>query len=79
MCGIPDILHSIAGRAIGAFITTDNHRPHRELEIAPWDGWVADGWLPRLPESLEALDGFFRTVPKNGVVQRDGIRFQAKR
>ena len=66
-------------RAIGDFIGTYNDRPHSELGISPRDAWVADGWLPRMPESLQELDGLLLTVPKNRVVQRDGIHFQGQR
>ena len=66
-------------QAIGAFITTYNARPHRELGVSPRDAWVADGWLPRMPDSLKQLDGLLLTVPKNRVVQRDGIHFQGQR
>ena len=66
-------------QAIGAFIATYNARPHRELGVSPRDAWVADGWLPRMPDSLEQLDGLLLTVPKNRVVQRDGIHFQGQR
>lgn len=66
-------------REIGAFIAIYNDRTHSELGISPRDSWVADGWLPRMPDSLEDLDGFLLTVPKNRVVQRDGIHFQGQR
>lgn len=66
-------------RAIGAFITTYSGRPHSELGLSPRDAWVADGWLPRMPRSLEDLDTLLLTVPKNRVVQRDGIHFQGQR
>ncbi len=66
-------------QAIGAFITTYNQRPHRELGASPRDKWVADGWLSRMPDSLEQLDGLLLTVPKNRIVQRDGIHFQGQR
>ncbi|WP_426998002.1 Mu transposase C-terminal domain-containing protein [Pseudarthrobacter sp. N5] len=66
-------------REIGAFITTYNDRTHSELGTSPRDAWVADGWLPRMPDSLEELDGLLLTVPKNRVVQRDGIHFQGQR
>lgn len=66
-------------RAIGDFIATYNDRPHSELGISPRDAWVADGWLPRMPDSLEELDGLLLTVPKNRIVQRDGIHFQGQR
>jgi putative transposase len=66
-------------REIGAFITIYNDREHSELRTSPRDAWVADGWLPRMPETLEELDGLLLTVPKNRVVQRDGIHFQGQR
>ena len=66
-------------RAVRDFIATYNDRPHSELGMSPRDAWVADGWLPRMPESLEELDGLLLTVPKNRVVQRDGIHFQGQR
>lgn len=65
--------------AVGAFISTYNERSHRELGISPRDAWVAEGWLPRMPHSLEELDGLLLTVPKSRVVQRDGIHFQGQR
>ncbi|MFS0746934.1 DDE-type integrase/transposase/recombinase [Microbacterium sp. 1P10UB] len=43
-------------RAIGAFIAVYNDRRHSELGMSPRDAWVADGWLPRIPDSLEHLD-----------------------
>lgn len=66
-------------RAISEFIGTYNDRTHSELGISPRDAWVADGWLPRIPDSLQELDGLLLTVPKNRVVQRDGIHFQGQR
>lgn len=77
----PDPVLDLPGldRAIGVFVATYNDRPHSELGISPRDAWVADGWLPRMPESLEELDGLLLTVPKNRVVQRDGIHFQGQR
>lgn len=66
-------------QAVGAFISTYNERTHRELGLSPRDAWVAEGWLPRMPTSLEELDGLLLTVPKSRVVQRDGIHFQGQR
>jgi putative transposase len=65
--------------AIGAFIATYNERPHQELGHSPRNAWVSDGWLPRMPDSLELLDGLLLTVPKHRTVQRDGIHFQGQR
>jgi len=77
----PDPVLDLPGldRAVGVFIATYNDRSHSELEMSPRDAWVADGWLPRMPESLEELDGLLLTVPKKRVVQRDGIHFQGQR
>lgn len=77
----PQPVLDLAGldRAIGEFIGTYNDRVHSELGISPRDAWVGDGWLPRMPESLEELDGLLLTVPKSRVVQRDGIHFQGQR
>lgn len=66
-------------QAIGSFIADYNARTHRELGLSPRDAWIADGWLPRMPESLDELDGLLLTVPKNRTVQRDGIHFQGQR
>ncbi|WP_104082885.1 Mu transposase C-terminal domain-containing protein [Cryobacterium sp. Y11] len=66
-------------RAIGEFIATYNARIHSELGASPHDAWVAEGWLPRMPDSLEELDGLLLTVPKSRTVQRDGIHFQGQR
>lgn len=66
-------------RAISTFIRRYNARTHRELRKSPLEAWIADGWLPRLPESLEQLDGFLLTVPTTRVVQRDGIHFEGLR
>lgn len=66
-------------QAIAGFITTYNERTHREVGTSPKTAWIADGWLPRMPETLEELDGLLLTVPKNRTVQRDGIHFQGQR
>jgi len=64
---------------IGAFIAIYNDREHSEIGRSPRDAWVADGWLPRMPDTFEELDGLLLTVPKNRFVQRDGIHFQGQR
>ncbi|MDN5768591.1 MAG: Mu transposase C-terminal domain-containing protein [Humibacillus sp.] len=65
--------------AVIAFIGNYNTRAHRETGQKPLNAWVGDGWLPRMPDSLEQLDGFLMTVPASRIVQRDGIRFQGLR
>ncbi len=66
--------------AIGAFVTTIYHqRNHSEIGDSPQQSWVADGWLPRMPDSLEHLDLLLVTVATPRVVHRDGIHFQGLR
>lgn len=65
--------------AISVFIAAYNERPHRELGTSPKKAWTAGGWLPRMPETLDELDGLLLTVPKHRTVQRDGIHFQGQR
>lgn len=66
--------------AIGAFIVGNyNIRVHGEIGVAPVEAWRGTGWLPRLPDSLDALDGLLIMVAKPRVVRRDGIRFEGLR
>ena len=61
------------------FIETYNTRPHSETGVAPNAAWLGDGWLPRMPDSLEDLDLLLLMVAKSRIVRRDGIRFQGLR
>ncbi len=63
----------------GLIVSNYNHRIHSETGQAPTDAWISDGWIPRLPESLDLLDGLLLTVAKTRVVRRDGIHFQGLR
>ncbi|MGH3847340.1 MAG: Mu transposase C-terminal domain-containing protein [Pseudonocardiaceae bacterium] len=66
--------------AIREWITTVYHRrEHSETGIAPQQAWLADGWLPRTPDSLEVLDLLLVMVAAARTVHRDGIRFQGLR
>lgn len=66
--------------AVHRFITITYHqRVHSEIGITPTRSWIADGWLPRMPETLEELDLLLVTVAKPRLVQRDGIAFQGLR
>lgn len=65
--------------ALESFVTTYNDRPHSEIGTSPRAAWIGEGWLPRMPESLEDLDGLLLTVAKTRIVRRDGIRFQGLR
>jgi putative transposase len=73
---------SLAGldTAIGRFIVEDYHaREHSETRQPRAERWLAGGWLPRMPESLEQLDLLLLTVAKPRIVHRDGIRFHGLR
>jgi putative transposase len=61
------------------FLGTYNHRLHRETGMSPSKAWLGQGWLPRMPESLEALDLLLVMVAQSRVVRRDGVHFQGLR
>jgi putative transposase len=52
---------------------------YSEIGAPPHRVWVGNGWLPRMPDSLEELDMLLIMVAKNRVVHRDGIHFQGLR
>ena len=59
---------------MGEFIVADYHqRVHSETGQPPARNWTADGWLPRMPDSLEQLDLLLLTVAKPRKVHRDGV------
>ncbi len=69
-----------ADAALGRWITGTYHqRIHSETGQAPQQAWLADGWMPRIPDSLEQLDLLLVMVAKPRMVHRDGIRFQGLR
>jgi putative transposase len=61
------------------FLGTYNTRSHREISMAPLKAWLGQGWLPRMPESLEALDLLLVMVAQARMVRRDGVHFQGLR
>lgn len=63
----------------GLIVSNYNHRTHSETGKTPTDAWISDGWMPRLPDSLDLLDGLLLAVAKTRVVRRDGIHFQGLR
>lgn len=66
--------------SIGRFITKDYHqRKHPEIKATPHDAWVGDGWLPRLPATMDELNLLLLTVAKPRIVHRDGVHFQGLR
>lgn len=65
---------------LGTFLVgTYNARVHREIRVAPQTAWSGNGWLPRMPNSLEDLDLLLISVAKARTVHRDGIHFQGIR
>lgn len=75
----PALTFAELDHAIGNFVAAYNDRVHSELGTSPKSAWIGNGWMPRLPDNLEQLDGLLLTVPKSRVVQRDGIHFQGQR
>lgn len=66
--------------AIGAFIMGNyNTRKHSAIGAAPIESWRGNGWLPRLPDDLEALDTLLVMVAKLRIIRRDGIYFEGLR
>jgi putative transposase len=56
-----------------------HRRECEETKTPPMERWEANGFLPRMPESLEQLDLLLIHVAKTRQVRRDGIRFQGLR
>lgn len=76
----PSLSVSELDAAIGRFITTTyNTRVHSSIGTTPLRSWLGDGWLPRMPESLEDLDLLLVMVARPRVVHRDGIHFEGSR
>src|SRR6476619_776213 len=57
-----------------SIVDTYHRRLHPETGQTPATRWAAGGWLPRMPDSAEALDLLLLTVATPRKVQRDGIR-----
>ncbi|MCS4047627.1 putative transposase [Salinibacter ruber] len=71
---------SALDRRFREFLIQGYHlRPHGTTGHPPAQRWSEGGFLPRLPESLEALDELLLTVARPRKVHRDGIRFQTLR
>ncbi len=76
----PALSLSELDQAVGSFLVgTHNARRHGEIGMAPNAAWRGEGWLPNLPENVEALDLLLLTVAKSRQVRRDGIHFQGLR
>ena len=56
-----------------------HRREHAETKMPPADRWEKNGFLPRMPDSLEQLDLLLIQVAKARQVRIDGIHFQSLR
>ena len=56
-----------------------HRRECAETKTPPAERWEANGFLPRMPESLEQLDLLLIQVAKTRRVRRDGIHFHGLR
>lgn len=67
-------------KAIGRYIVSEyNARVHSAIGETPLNAWCGEGWLPRMPDTLEELDSLLVMVARSRQVQRDGIRFEGLR
>ena len=61
-----------------AFLLDVYHRrENAETKMLPIERWEANGFLPRMPDSLEQLDLLLIQVAKARQVRADGIHFQS--
>lgn len=66
--------------ALHSFVTGQYHqREHPEIRTTPQQAWTGDGWLPRLPATIDELNLLLLTVAKPRIVHRDGVHFQGLR
>jgi hypothetical protein len=63
-----------------AFLLDGYHRrENAETKTPPAERWESNGFLPRMPNSLEQLDLLLIQVAKARQVRADGIHFQSLR
>lgn len=61
------------------FLEVYHRRECAETKMPPAKRWEVNGFLPRMPDSLEQLDLLLIQVPKARQVRVDGIHFQGLR
>jgi putative transposase len=80
MRGKPTLTLAELGKRFHKFLLETYHRRRsRETKASPAERWEKDGFLPRLPDSLEALDLLLLTVAKARKVHPDGIHLHGLR
>jgi putative transposase len=72
---LSDLDRAIIEYFVGAY----NVRVHSEIGRTPLEAWRGEGFLPRLPDSLEDLDLLLVMRAQPRMVRRDGICFQGLR
>ncbi len=76
---VPGLTLPAFERLFRAWLLDDyQQRLQSEIGSAPQARWEAEGFLPRMPDSLEQLDLLLLTVAKGRRVQQDGIHFQGR-
>jgi putative transposase len=77
---VPSLSMDTLEDALRAFILGEyHHAPHSGTGIAPQVRWLQNGFLPRLPGGLEALDHLLLQVARPRQVHRDGVRLNGLR
>lgn len=74
----PKLLSEVVS-AFSEWLDKYHHRRHTEIKMTPFEKWSGGALMPRLPDSLEALDLMLMKVSKPRTMHRDGIRFDNKR
>ena len=78
--GKPTLTLAEFGTLFRAFLLDVYHRrENAETKTPPVERWEANGFLPRMPDSLEQLDLLLIQVAKARQVRADGIHFQSLR
>ena len=76
----PSISLPTLDQSIRRFIVEEyHHAPHGGTGIAPEARWSLNGFLPRMPDSLEQLDLLLLLVARARQVHRDGVRLNGLR
>jgi putative transposase len=80
MRGNPRLTLAELDSRLHSFLLDVYHRRDcAETKTSPAERWEANGFLPRMPESLEQLDLLLIQVAKSRMVHRDGIHFHGLR
>ena len=61
------------------FINEYHRTTHSQTHQAPIARWIAGGFLPQMPDSLEELDLLLLTIPRSRRVRTDGVHFAGHR